>query len=100
VTMGVNMVGRWWSWTVTRVLVVSAVGAATLDLQSEFTEQRRGSGTNEKKYEISNASRANPTVTTTGGTVWGASLPASAGGVVVNQFLGIPFATAPRYVCM
>lgn len=98
-TMGVNMVGRWWSWTVTRVLVVSAVGAATLDLQSGTAEQRRGSGTN-GKMDASRSSLANPTVTTTGGTVWGASLPASAGGVVVNQFLGIPFATAPRYVCM
>jgi hypothetical protein len=36
-----------------------------------------------------------PVVTTSAGAVWGTKLPAS-GGVEVNQFLGIPFATAER----
>lgn len=36
-----------------------------------------------------------PVVTTSAGAVWGTRLPAS-GGVEVNQFLGIPFATANR----
>lgn len=39
-----------------------------------------------------------PTVKTSSGTVWGTELPASAGGTVVNQFLGIPFAHAKRSV--
>jgi len=38
-----------------------------------------------------------PAVSTSSGRVWGTSLPASAGGEVVNQFLGIPFATAERW---
>lgn len=38
-----------------------------------------------------------PVVTTSAGAVWGTRLPAS-GGVEVNQFLGIPFATADRWV--
>jgi para-nitrobenzyl esterase len=38
-----------------------------------------------------------PTVVTTGGIVWGAPLPASAGGAEVSQFLGVPFARAERW---
>eukprot|EP00038_Savillea_parva_P018298 m.22930 g.22930 ORF g.22930 m.22930 type:complete len:607 (-) comp4044_c0_seq1:182-2002(-) len=38
-----------------------------------------------------------PVATTNGGQVWGTKLPASAGGVEVNQYLGIPFATAERW---
>ena len=38
-----------------------------------------------------------PTVRTSGGEVYGTQLPASAGGKKVNQFLGLPFASAERF---
>jgi hypothetical protein len=43
------------------------------------------------------ASAAAPTAQTSGGVIFGATLPASAGGVEVDQFLGIPFASAGRW---
>lgn len=40
---------------------------------------------------------AKPWPETSGGSVVGTTLPASSGGVDVDQFLGIPFATAKRF---
>ena len=38
-----------------------------------------------------------PEVTTSGGKVFGTALPASAGSQPVNQFLGMPFASAGKW---
>jgi len=43
------------------------------------------------------ASTYRPTVRTSGGQAFGSSLPASAGSKEVNQYLGLPFATARRW---
>lgn len=43
------------------------------------------------------AKRSGPEVVTSGGTVWGTALPASAGSEPVSQFLGLPFATAAKW---
>ena len=46
---------------------------------------------------VGDAFESAPTVTTSAGTAYGTQLPASAGGVKVNQFLGLPFAAAQRW---